>query len=61
MNRKLYKLIFNETLGMVVPAGENVRGLRKAASVAGLPPIVMSNCWKRANVPAVTSANAMIT
>ncbi len=36
MNRNLYKLVFSTTLGMVVPAGENVRGRRKAASGAGL-------------------------
>src|SRR5687768_2043103 len=36
MNRKLYKLIFNPTLGMLIPAAESAPGRRKAASGAGL-------------------------
>ncbi|WON75057.1 filamentous haemagglutinin family protein [Nitrosospira sp. Is2] len=36
MNRKLYKLIFNTTLGMLVPAAESARGCRKAAGSKGL-------------------------
>ena len=36
MNRKLYRLIFSNTLGMYIPAGETARSRGKASSISAL-------------------------